>query len=72
MPKKKPKGGELSPEEKEKNRKISATRIINENAIGGIKRLRIVSDVYRNIKENFDDKVMLVACGLWNFHLKQS
>ena len=70
MPKRKPRGGELSPEEKENNRKISAARVINENAIAGIKRLRIVSDVYRNIKDDFEDKVMLVACGLWNYYLK--
>lgn len=70
MPKRKPRGGELSPDEKENNRKISAARVINENAIAGIKRLRVVSVVYRNIKEGFEDKVMLVACGLWNYHLK--
>ncbi len=70
MPKRKPKGRELTEEEKEQNRMISSERVINENAIGGVKRLRIVSDVYRNIKENFEDKVMLIACGLWNFHLE--
>ena len=56
MPKRKPKGSELSPEEKENNRKISSARVINENAIAGVKRLRVVSDVYRNIKEGFEDK----------------
>jgi len=70
MPKRKPKGGELKEKEKEKNRKISSERVINENAIAGVKRLRIVSDVYRNIKDKFDDKAMLIACGLWNFHLE--
>jgi len=70
MPKRKPKGRELTEEEKEQNRMISSERVINENAIAGVKRLRIVSDVYRNIKENFEDKVMLIACGLWNFHLE--
>lgn len=70
MPKRKPKGRELTEKEKEQNRMISSERVINENAIGGVKRLRIVSDVYRNIKENFEDKVMLIACGLWNLHLE--
>lgn len=70
MPKRKPKGRDLTEEEKEHNRMISSERVINENAIAGVKRLRIVSDVYRNIKENFEDKVMLIACGLWNLHLK--
>jgi len=70
MPKRKPKGRELTEEEKEQNRMISSERVINENAIAGIKRVKIVSDVYRNIKENFEDKVMLIASGLWNFHLE--
>jgi len=53
MPKKKPKGKELTPEEKENNREISSSRVVNEHAIGGVKRLRIVSDVYRNIRQGF-------------------
>jgi hypothetical protein len=70
MPKRKPKGKELTQEDKENNREISSTRVVNEHAIGGVKRLRIVSDVYRNIKQGFEDKVMLNACGIWNYYLK--
>ena len=44
QPKKKPRGGELTPEEKEKNRLISSIRIQVEHAIGGVKRYRIVKD----------------------------
>ena len=44
QPKKKPKGGELTDEEKEINRKIASKRIRVENAISGIKRYRIVKD----------------------------
>jgi len=72
IPKRKPRGGELSVEEKQKNREISSRRILSEHAIGGVKRYAIVSDVYRNHREGFDDKVMLVACGLWNYYLKSA
>lgn len=71
MPKKKPKGKELTAEEKKQNKAISRIRIVVENSLAGIKRLRIVSDVFRNRKEGFDDQVMLISCGLWNYHLAQ-
>ena len=70
MPKKKPCGGELSVEEKEKNKEKSGRRILSEHAIGGAKRYGIVSDIYRNHRRGFDDDVMMVACGLWNYYLK--
>jgi hypothetical protein len=72
MPKKKPKGRELSAVDKKQNKVKSRRRVIVENALAGVKRLRIVSDVFRNIKKNFDDQVMFLACGLWNYHLSSS
>ena len=38
-----------------------------EHVIAGVKRLRIVKEVFRNTKEKFDDLVMEIACGLHNF-----
>ena len=70
MPKKKPRGGELSVEEKVSNKETSRRRILSEHAIGGVKRYGIVSDVYRNHRRGLDDEVMMVACGLWNYYLK--
>jgi hypothetical protein len=70
MPKKKPKGGELTAAQKERNKTISRRRITVEHAIGGVKRFGIVHDVFRNVRKGFDDKVMLVCAGLWNYHLK--
>ena len=67
QPKKKPKGGKLTSEEKEENRLISSTRVIIEHIISGVKRLHIVKDIFRNRKEGFDDLVMEIACGLHNF-----
>lgn len=72
IPKKKPKGGKLTEEEKEYNREISRVRIIVENALAGVKRYRVVYDVFRNKRKGMDDQVMLVACGLWNYHLKMA
>lgn len=67
QPKKKPKGGELTEEEKQKNRAISSARVVVEHVIGSIKRLHIVADVFRNRKPLFDDQVIEIACGLHNF-----
>jgi hypothetical protein len=51
MPKKKPIRKELTEEEKEANKKISSVRVLVENALSGVKRLRIVSDVFRGRKK---------------------
>ncbi len=67
QPKKKPRGGELSAEEKEENKLISRVRVIVEHVIAGIKRCRIVKDVFRNTKADYDDEVIELACALHNF-----
>ena len=69
QPKKKPKGAELTSEEKENNRLISSIRIRIEHAIGGVKRFRFVKDKIRNWKKGFRDAVMETCCGLHNFRL---
>ena len=67
QPKKKPRGRELTLEEKEQNSLISSMRIVVEHVICGVKRCRIVKDVFRNTRDRFDDLVMEIACGLHNF-----
>ena len=67
QPKKKPRGGELSRTEKNQNSVISSVRIVVEHVISGIKRCRIVKDIFRNFQEGFDDLVMEIASGLHNF-----
>jgi hypothetical protein len=69
QPKKKPKGGELTPEEKTENAAISSVRIRVEHSIGGVKVYRITRDIFRNFKQNFDDLVMETACGLHNLRV---
>lgn len=72
IPKKRTKGKPLTLEEKENNRIISGLRVIGEHAIAGIKRLGCVTQVYRNKLINRDDTFMLLAAGIWNYHLSYS
>ena len=67
QPKKKPRGGELTDEEKENNRLISSIRVVVEHVIAGVKRCRIVKDVFRNTLSGYDDDVIELACALHNF-----
>lgn len=70
LPTKKPKGKDLTSTQKSQNKSFSSLRIKVENAIGGAKRSRCVSDTYRNIKTEFDDTLMSVACGLHNIRVQ--
>lgn len=69
QPKKKPRKKELTQEEKGVNKIISSVRIQVEHIIGSIKICRIVKDVFRNTKEEYDDLVMEIACGLHNLRV---
>jgi hypothetical protein len=69
MPTKKPKGRELTDEQKRENKEISSFRILVEHAIGGVKKCRIVKERFRCTKFGFDDDVMLIACGLHNYRI---
>ena len=69
-PKKKPRGGELTPPEKATNRRISSISIRIEHAIGGVKRYRMVKDKIRLLKDGIRDTIMETCCGLHNFRLQ--
>ena len=47
-PKKKPKGGELTKEEKASNREIGRVRIVIEHILRSLKIFRILAERYRN------------------------
>lgn len=66
QPIKKPKGKELTAEQKERNRLIAKKRIRVEHSIGGVKTFGIVRHIFRNMRAGFDDMVMETACGLHN------
>lgn len=69
MPRKKPKGKELTAVEKQENKRISGIRIKVEHAIGGMKKCRIVKERFRCHKFGFEDMVILIACGLHNIRI---
>jgi hypothetical protein len=69
QPKKKPRKGELTADEKVFNRAVSSVRIVVEHALGGVKRCQIVAVKFRNRVANFVDDVMETACGLHNFRV---
>jgi DDE superfamily endonuclease/Helix-turn-helix of DDE superfamily endonuclease len=69
VPHKKPRGKELTAQQKQENREFSQERVKCEHAHAGIKRYNAVTDVYRNRVTDFDDLLMLIATGLWNFYL---
>lgn len=60
---------QLTPAQKAANRAISQGRIFVENAIGGLKRYNILVHRFRNHKPDFDDPVIDICAGLWNFVL---
>lgn len=71
MPKRANRGHPLTAAQQKTNLAISRRRILVENAIGGVKRYRSLTDVFRNHTNAFADRLMLVGAGLWNFHLQQ-
>jgi len=70
LPHKKPRGKELTAEQKQENKEFSAQRVVCEHAHAGMKRYGAVSAIYRNRVPDFDDHLMLTAAGLWNFYLE--
>jgi hypothetical protein len=69
MPFKKPKGKDLTEEQKKTNKKISSKRVYVEHAICRVKVYRIVKECLRCHKFGIDDLVMQIACALINYKL---
>ena len=59
----------LSEQQKAENQALSKIRIFVENAICGLKRYNILVYRFRNHRESFDDDVIGIVSGLWNFNL---
>ena len=70
QPVKKPKGRELTSEEKEGNRKIASFRIRIEHAIGSAKRMRIVKDECRLRDDNFVERIFITCAAIHNFRIR--
>ena len=69
QPAKKPKGKELTDQQKQDNRRKASFRVIIEHAIGRLKVCRIIRDKLRCWKYELKDLLMEVCCGLHNFRL---
>jgi hypothetical protein len=67
-PKKKPKKGQLTKDEKRTNRELSRKRIVVKNVIRSLKIFRILLERYRNRRRRFSLRFNLIA-GLYNFEL---
>ena len=65
-PKKKPKGGKLTDDEKRENRRISHERILIENINAKIKVFKIMKYPYRNRRKRHCLRLNLI-CGIINF-----
>lgn len=72
IPHKKPKKSKQNPEtkltddQKDYNKCLSSVRVAVEHAIGGMKHLGILVQVFRNRVEDFEDLVIEIATGIWN------
>jgi hypothetical protein len=70
MPQKKPKGGELTDDQKAANHAKARRRIYIEHVNSSIKRLRILKDVCRLTISGARDMIVEVGCALHNFRLR--
>jgi len=70
QPIKKPRGRDLTSEEKEYNRKISSFRVRVEHTTGSAKHMRIVKDECRLRANNFVQRIFSICTAMHNFRIK--
>jgi hypothetical protein len=70
QPTKKPRGRELTPEQKEDNREIARRRVRIEHVNSSVKRCRMLKETIRMWKAGIRDMVMEIGCGLHNFRVR--
>jgi hypothetical protein len=71
QPLKKPRGKQLSLEQKAYNQAVSSIRVRIEHAIGSVKRYRIVKDECRLRRNNFVGSIFRICAALHNFRIQQ-
>lgn len=59
----------LTKTQKDENKLMSQKRIIVEHVIGGMKRYRCLVDRFRSRRIGIEQVVIVLAAGLWNFHV---
>ncbi len=70
QPTKKPRGGELTTEQKAENHRIASDKMRIEHTMCSVKRCRIVKEKLRYWRDAMRDIVMEIACGLHNLRLR--
>ncbi len=60
----------LTDEQKNENKIISGKRVSIEQAISGVKRLRVVSEKIRTHCREFRNTVMIIACAIHNLRVR--
>jgi fibrillarin-like rRNA methylase len=70
QPTKKPRGGVLTEEQNDENRRIASQKMRVEHTMCSVKRCRMVKDKLRYWQATFRDLMMAIACGLHNLRLR--
>ncbi len=70
MPTKKPKGGELTAEQKTAHQALARRRVAIEHVNSSIKRCRILKDVCRLLRQGSRDQIMEICCSFHTFRLR--
>jgi hypothetical protein len=70
QPTKKPRGKELTLEQKAENREVSRRRVRIEHVNSSVKRCRMLKETIRMWKEGIRDMVMEIGCALHNFRVR--
>jgi len=70
MPTKKPRGQELTPEQKAANQVRASRRVRIEQGNSSVKRCRIVKDTLRLVQKGVRDLVMEICCALHNLRVR--
>ena len=61
----------LTDAQRNENAAHARRRVKVEHAISGAKRLGCVAQTCRNKAASFIDRLLALACGIWNWHLKK-
>ena len=69
-PHKKPRGGELTEQQKADNHQLARRRIRIEHVNSSVKRCRILKDPIRLFKDTARDMVVEIGCALHNFRVR--
>ena len=67
-PHKKPRKGELTDEQKQRNRELASRRVVVEHVIRSLNIFRMLAERYRNRRKRFSLRFNLIT-GLYNYEL---